>query len=85
MSVGRTAARTRATRSCRRQQAIGLGSHCWTNVLDLLVDLEPQAASLLERVCAGRLISEAMLRGHGVFFPEGHSSATAPTQTTLDM
>ena len=55
------------------------------NVLGLLVDLEPQAADLLERICAGPLLSDAMLRGEGVFFPEGHSRAATPEQTTLDM
>ena len=59
------------------------------NVLGLLVEMEPQAAALLERICAGPLISEAELRGEGVFFPEGHvpatSPATSPAQQSLDL
>ncbi len=54
------------------------------NVLGLLVDLEPQAAALLERICAGAQISEAMLREQGVFFPQGHVPAGVPVQRTLD-
>jgi len=55
------------------------------NVLGLLVELEPQAAELLERICSGPLISESTLRVQGVFFPEGHVPATAPTQQSLDI
>ncbi len=55
------------------------------NVLGLLVDLEPQAAELLERLCDGPLISEAALREQGVFFPAGHTPAAAPAQTALDL
>ncbi len=59
------------------------------NVLGLLVELEPQAAAMLERICAGPLISEADLRGEGVFFPEGHlpatSPATSPAQQSFDL
>ncbi len=55
------------------------------NVLGLLVDLEPQAADLLERICSGALISESSLREQGVFFPEGHQPATAPAQQALDL
>ena len=47
--------------------------------------MEPQAAALLERICAGPLISEADLRGAGVFFPEGHVPATAPAQQSFDL
>ena len=55
------------------------------NVLGLLVDLEPQTAELLERICSGLLFSEAELRTQGVFFPEGHVPATVPTQQPLDI
>ena len=55
------------------------------NVLGLLVDLEPQAAELLERICRGPLISESSLRTQGAFFPEGHVPATAPAQQPLDI
>jgi hypothetical protein len=54
------------------------------NVLGLLVDLEPQAAALLGRICDGPQISEAMLREQGVFFPQGHAPAGVPAQRTLD-
>ena len=52
-------------------------------LLGLLVDLEPQAAELLERICSGLLFSEAELRMQGVFFPEGHVPATVPAQQSL--
>ena len=55
------------------------------NVLGLLVDLEPQAADLLERICSGVLITEDALRTQGVFFPQGHASATAAAQANLDL
>jgi hypothetical protein len=55
------------------------------NVLGLLVDLEPQAASLLERICAGPLVTQAELQAAGAFFPEGFVSATAPAQSSLDL
>ena len=55
------------------------------NVLGLLVDLEPQAAELLERICSGPLILESELRMQGAFFPEGHVPAMAPTQQPLDI
>ena len=55
------------------------------NVLGLLVDLEPQAAELLERICSGLLFSEAELRMQGVFFPEGHVPATVPAQQSLGL
>ena len=55
------------------------------NVLGLLVDLEPQAAALLDRICAGPLISQADLRGEGVFFPKGHVPATSPAQRSFDL
>ena len=55
------------------------------NVLGLLVDLEPQAAELLERICSGPLISEATLSAQGGFFPAGHAPATAPAQQSLDL
>ena len=54
------------------------------NVLGLLVDLEPQAAALLERICTGPLITHAELTAAGVFFPEGYSPATALAQAALD-
>jgi hypothetical protein len=54
------------------------------NVLGLLVDLEPQAADLLGRICAGPLVSHADLMAAGVFFPEGFSPATVPAQASLD-
>jgi hypothetical protein len=43
------------------------------NVLTLLVDLEPEQAKLLDRVCGGPLISEAELQTEGAL---GASSAT---------
>ena len=55
------------------------------NVLGLLVDLEPQAADLLERICAGPLISEAALRAEGVFFPAGHVPIGALAQQSLNL
>ena len=55
------------------------------NVLGLLVELEPQAAELLESICSGPLISEANLRGEGVFFPEGHTPASSPAQQSFDL
>ena len=55
------------------------------NVLGLLVDLEPQAEQLLERICAGPLISHAELQAAGAYFPEGFVSATAPAQGDLDL
>jgi len=54
------------------------------NVLGLLVELEPQAAALLERICAGPLVTQAELNAAGVFFPEGFSPATAPAQASFD-
>ncbi len=54
------------------------------NVLGLLVDIEPYAAALLERVCAGPLIATDELNAAGAFFPEGHVSA-APAQADLDL
>lgn len=53
------------------------------NVLGLLVDLEPQAAALLERICSGPLVTQAELEAAGVFFPEGFHPATAPAQVAL--
>lgn len=55
------------------------------NVLGLLVDLEPQAAELLERICSGPLLTEFSLRTQGAFFPEGRVPAMAPTQQPLDI
>ena len=55
------------------------------NVLGLLVDLEPQAEQLLDRICAGPLVTQADLQAAGAFFPEGFVSATAPAQTGLDL
>jgi predicted Rdx family selenoprotein len=55
------------------------------NVLGLLLDLEPQAGGLLERICSGALISESRLREQGVYFPEGHQPATALAQQTLNL
>jgi hypothetical protein len=37
------------------------------NVLGLLVDLEPEQAELLDRICTGALLNEAGLREAGVF------------------
>lgn len=54
------------------------------NMLGLLVDLEPQAAALLERICAGPLVTQDALDAAGAFFPEGHSRAYAPVQFTFD-
>jgi Type ISP C-terminal specificity domain len=53
------------------------------NVLGLLVDLEPQAAALLDRICSGPLVSEAALHTAGVYFPAGHVPA-GPVQSALD-
>ena len=55
------------------------------NVLGLLVELEPQSAELLDRICSGPLISESALRQQGVFFPEGHGPATSPLQRSFDI
>lgn len=55
------------------------------NVLGQLVDLEPQAASLLDRICTGPLVTQGELQAAGVFFPEGFVSATAPAQSNLDL
>jgi len=55
------------------------------NVLGLLVELEPQAEQLLQRICAGPLVTQADLQAAGAFFPEGFSSATAPAQSSLDL
>ena len=54
------------------------------NVLGLLVELEPQAAELLERICSGPLLTQADLQAAGAFFPEGFVSATA-AQGHLDL
>ena len=53
------------------------------NVLGLLVDLEPQAAQLLERICSGPLISDADLKAAGAYFPEGHVPASTLAQQAL--
>ena len=53
------------------------------NVLGLLVNLEPQAAQLLERICSGPLISDADLKAAGAYFPEGHVPASTLTQQAL--
>lgn len=37
------------------------------NVLGLLVDMEPAQAELLQRICTGPLIDDAVLRAAGVF------------------
>jgi len=37
------------------------------NVLAMLVELEPQQAELLDRICAGPLISEGELKAAGAF------------------
>jgi hypothetical protein len=54
------------------------------NVLGLLVELEPQAAELLERICSEPLLTQADLQAAGAFFPEGFVSATA-AQGHLDL
>lgn len=54
------------------------------NVLGLLVDLEPPAADLLDRICSGPLVSEAALHTAGVYFPAGHVPAAGPMQPALD-
>lgn len=53
------------------------------NVLGLLVDLEPQAADLLDRICRGPLVSDADLKAAGAYFPAGHAPASTPPQQTL--
>jgi len=53
------------------------------NVLGLLVELEPQAADLLARICAGPLLTQQALEASGAFFPEGHSPARAAPQGAL--
>lgn len=53
------------------------------NVLGLLVELEPQAAGLLERICAGPLVTQSSLEAAGAFFPAGHSPAVAGAQEAL--
>ena len=55
------------------------------NVLGLLVDLEPQAEQLLDRICSEPLITQADLQAADAFFPEGFVSATAPAQGSLDL
>ena len=40
------------------------------NVLTMLVELEPQQAQLLDRICAGPLLSEDDLRAAGAFTVE---------------
>ena len=55
------------------------------NVLGLLVELEPQAEQLLERICAGPLVTQADLQAAGAYFPEGFVSATASAQGRLDL
>jgi hypothetical protein len=55
------------------------------NVLGLLVDLEPQAVDLLERICSGPLVTQAALQSAGVFFPEGHVPATVVAQQSFEM
>lgn len=53
------------------------------NVLGLLVALEPQADDLLARICAGPLITHAMLEAAGAFFPAGHSPVGLADQAAL--
>jgi len=53
------------------------------NVLGSLVDLEPQSDELLERICAGPLITQSALEAAGVFFPTGHAPASAAEQVAL--
>ena len=55
------------------------------NVLGLLVELEPQAEQLLERICTGPLVTQADLQAAGAYFPEGFVSATASAQGRLDL
>jgi hypothetical protein len=43
------------------------------NVLGLLVDLEPEQAALLDRVCGGPLITLSALKSAGAF---GHAGPT---------
>jgi hypothetical protein len=53
------------------------------NALGLLIELEPQAGSLLDRICGGRLVTQSMLDGAGAFFPVGHSPVGATGQAPL--
>jgi len=53
------------------------------NVLGLLVALEPEAAELLDRICAGPLITATDLTAAGAFFPEGHTPAGQSAQGEL--
>lgn len=53
------------------------------NVLGLLIDLEPMAENLLDRICSGPLITQAMLESTGAFFPEGYVPPSASAQGIL--
>ena len=51
------------------------------NVLTLLVELEPEQASLLDRVCAGPLVSQAELQAQGAI----GDSVTSGAATSEEM
>jgi hypothetical protein len=54
------------------------------NVLGLLIDLEPVQADLLERICAGPLISEEEFKAVGAFeTPQQKSKAKEPQELPL--
>jgi hypothetical protein len=52
------------------------------NVLGLLVKLEPEQAALLDRVCAGALITTAALRDAGAFTDLSHAKAVVAAGDT---
>jgi hypothetical protein len=53
------------------------------NVLGLLVELEPEQAALLDRVCQGPLITVTSLRASGVFTSLAHATPIADSQANL--
>lgn len=59
------------------------------NVLGVLVELEPAQMALLDRICAGPMVTESDLKAAGAFAPAGHApaGATAPdaAQGRLDL
>jgi hypothetical protein len=55
------------------------------NVLGLLVDLEPVQASLLEKICAGRLISAAELSAEGALTSSPKSKGNVGTPRGQDL
>ena len=59
------------------------------NVLGLLVDLEPAAAALLERICAGPLLDAVAMQAQGIFTgvpvsPSGRKRRASPSPAAPD-